>query len=738
MEKKILIIVLVLLTVALVQSAFAWEEFVTHKYLSEISADNSVLAASKGDYLKTLGFNSGLTEKVVWNNKTRSIQLWLQEGATLEDAGTDWEMFTNVGRSNNHFHNPLKDWPSAGLYDSYSITSPFNTITHYVVGQSALWWAQDPAKQGAFRGNPSEWDWSWQTVRDYFYKGLTSKTETERQEYFARTFRGVGHQMHLIQDMAVPAHVRNDSHVRDSLMDKKINLQHFETWAKKEDDKIKAFAAQYTPSKHKPLVDMSIANGDFIPTTQFFDANKYTGYTPPVVADMTWGLSEYTNANFVSDDTIFTNTIGSSDLKYFPYPRYDPSCYRVVTEVIGANPEGGSIVEEYINRTCDGVKIDKFLAFNPSHNLFSGSTGDRSSFFIDHAVYEAHAKELVPMAVGYSVALVDYFFRGELEISAPNSHVYSIIDGSSSQQFTQVRAKVLNITEDEEIGEGKILAVAQYKINPNYVPDLSTDPPTQELMKDIVFSYSVSEPISISSLSSTEAAEYIFDFTNSPIPAGVTDLELSIVFKGTIGAEKDIAVAVGRIDLTEPTHLTIWNLTDMYALDYHLYTWEDIMKSSGLSLLVDYNPKNGQCCESGEPYIKPFDIKYEIGFTADTSKTAPAVAMETLPPGRFMRLITLMDYEEDFNYIEMKYSNHTGEQAGHIYRAFEGATYQDYNGEWISTPAGSFRSVRRHYHRGILGCKPPVTDANGSYCPYYEDQAIPANLTPFPAGIVVP
>jgi hypothetical protein len=165
-------------------TAFAWEENVTHKDLSDISAGYSVLSKNNGAYLNNLGFNKEMLEELTWNSNKKTIKDWLQDGAKLEDEGTKLEMAANTGRSNNHFHNPLKEWNSAGLFDSYSITNPsppFNTLTYYVYGQSALVWAQDPAKQGAFRGDASEWDWSWQTIRDYFYKALTSKTETDKE-----------------------------------------------------------------------------------------------------------------------------------------------------------------------------------------------------------------------------------------------------------------------------------------------------------------------------------------------------------------------------------------------------------------------------------------------------------------------------------------------------------------------------------------------------------------------------
>ena len=84
--------------------------------------------------------------------------------------------------------------------------------------------------------------------------------------------------------------------------------------------------------------------------------------------------------------------------------------------------------------------------------------------WLDDNVHNTYAKELLPRAVGYSAGLLNYFFRGTLEITAPDTYVYSIIDGSSNpQQFTKIKAKVMNTTPNEQIQAGVLQAVAKYK-----------------------------------------------------------------------------------------------------------------------------------------------------------------------------------------------------------------------------------------------------------------------------------
>ena len=210
---QILIVIIVLLRADFVS---AWQTVDNssigegvHQKLSEYASLNSVLRScidsndSNCGYLRYIGFNNELYEKVSWFNGDEvnfkpEIIWWLAKGAEAEDAGVWYEGLTANARYLNHFHNPLKKWDEAGL------NGPF-----WLNGNSSLMWSQDDSIQG-----PSwpEGDWSMPTIKKYFYWALTLTTQVEREMYLAFTFRGLGHQVHLLADKAVPAHVRNDMH----------------------------------------------------------------------------------------------------------------------------------------------------------------------------------------------------------------------------------------------------------------------------------------------------------------------------------------------------------------------------------------------------------------------------------------------------------------------------------------------------------------------------------------------
>lgn len=63
--------------------------------------------------------------------------------------------------------------------------------------------------------------------------------------------------------------------------------------------------------------------------------------------------------------------------------------------------------------------------------------------------------------------------------------------------------------------------------------------------------------------SGATAVEKIFDFSMDPIPVNATDLFIQVVYRGVLGAETD-GIAVGTLDIREPTYYAAWNNTDYF------------------------------------------------------------------------------------------------------------------------------------------------------------------------------
>lgn len=231
---------------------------------------------------------------------------------------------------------------------------------------------------------------------------------------------------------------------------------------------------------------------------------------------------------------------------------------------------------------------------------------------MDDYVYEDYAKQLLPRAVGYSAGLLNYFFRGTIEISLPDDAVYSITGPGGT--FNKIKLKSRNTTASgEEMTGGTIQLVVKYKT-------ALTDPfhnftDCVETSSD--FSYLVApEANGITSLSTSTTT---LTFNLSPgIPLEATDVYLQVIYKGQLGNEAD-AVAVGFKDISEPSPVDIANDKD-------------------------YECKNGE----NVPVYNPETLmNIYLAFTPAqyASPTNYSAKFASIPPGYYGRVYLLTDHE---------------------------------------------------------------------------------------------
>ena len=323
-----------------------------------------------------LGLGPGLLAKV----RGKTLEDWVVEGGVSED---------NFPRFLNHFHNPLAPtWSQAGLGGS--------------VGQSAILWAQNSSQSA-----PS---WSWQDARQSYLDALTKASISDRDKGLAVTFEALGRQMHLVQDAASPAHARNDPHVFfnyetavDGLRLREAST--FERWRDGTPDTTGAPDPGWQALDSNPLAPIAIA--------RLVDTDRYTGANPDVTTGALIGLAEYTNANFFSEDRIFTENDANPQTQ-FPFP----SRSSVVEQDVDVQVGGATVTRRYLVKNADGAigyRLATVGFLRDYHRRFGLDLGRfRAAPALDEVVYRDYAERLVPRAVTYSTALVDYFFRGRM------------------------------------------------------------------------------------------------------------------------------------------------------------------------------------------------------------------------------------------------------------------------------------------------------------------------------------
>ncbi|MBI3455804.1 MAG: hypothetical protein HY002_08450 [Candidatus Rokubacteria bacterium] len=361
-----------------------------------------------------LGFAGGL-EQVFQNRAARE---WVRRGGAAEDEFLGNEILGAALRSINHFHNPRLTWDRAGL-DAVSLCPPF-----ILRGEASVRWAQDPDQGISGRA-------AWGDARQSFYEALTGplKTgDTGRDAAFARTFQILGQQMHLLADLAVPAHTRNDAHCPFP--------DGFEHWAARNPALVAGVIAgpPVQPDKAIFAVGVPIPNEEIarVPVARLWDSDQYDA-NPDITRSPTIGLAEYTNANFFSDHTIFSENL--------PFPARTSVALRLQPEEA---PGTGGELRRYFEKVADGeAPIDHLAVPGALYSYLPDALKDQN-IGLDAKVFADYAAKLLPRAVAYSAGLLDYFFRGRLE-----GQVEVGTDGIT-------RLRVVNRTPDEWMPTGTL------------------------------------------------------------------------------------------------------------------------------------------------------------------------------------------------------------------------------------------------------------------------------------------
>jgi hypothetical protein len=299
----------------------------------------------------------------------------------------------------------------------------------------------------------------------------------------------------------------------------------------------------------------------------------------------------------------------------------------------------------------------------------------RLAYSLNRLNYDAMAALLLPRAVADSAGLINFFFRGRIEIALPDEGVFALADHGVHTGFTTLRAKIRNVSpsfadaqnnpQPQNMRGGTFFAVLRYHTDKQYTDslekvvgiapcaDYSAVIDTTKLdastdCRDGVEQIVVSKPLDGVALDAGAQTDVQFDFKQSPIPFGMTDVVLQIVYRGPLGSEQD-AVAVGTIDVSEPTYFTYHNASDYIHLGGHVYARPTVDNSPGLLALVQ--PPYCVDWQESPPglvtvCLTAFPVDLSVSF-ADLAK--PIALVHQLPSRHFVRIAYLTTADEDFN-----------------------------------------------------------------------------------------
>ena len=637
------------LTTALIAATampmFGYDNVVTHPQMTLFATEKSALYKDK-----SIMFNLGLlpANKQLFSYRARlgdwtwftpsidyGLSTFIGEGAYDEDTGT---------RPLNHFFDPRFD---------RALTLPVLGV----LGQRSWRWATED--EGPVSNSQ---DFSLADARDYLKTGLTSNqgapadADNQRGVAMAKMFLSLGHAIHHIQDMAQPQHVRNDSHL-DSVAIGALTLgfaynpSRYERYTSERGSALDSFASGGIP--------VFPGNTDYKSARDFwFNTNNS-------------GIAQYTNTNFVSQGTNFTMRNGQPTTSPYTSPQpgvpFDftigalfaesgltvPSGIQTLCGVAGVDctmtmyttaisPRAStlSIFDQDLRaRGVSAVYVNEFNTIYQSDRLF-----DLNRFNFD----DAH-KYLIGQAVGYSTGLINHFFRGKLDVTAPASGPFAVTDQSTGQGFKKVKLTVRNTTPNEALSAGSVQAIAHFHRNNCYKPDLSgeftedeisglTPPCPNYRSVESHIRLGVNADSSPFTLAAGESKEMTFNFSDA-IPLDATDVIIQVYYQGTVGSESN-TFALGAVDVSEPTFVTIMNGTDVFELNGNaFYYYTDIIANITQApySIIDLD-HSGTFNPPRDVDVRGGDISYEIKVNGDVVGNVPA-----LGEGRFARIAALVN-----------------------------------------------------------------------------------------------
>lgn len=625
------------LTATLALPALAYNDVVTHPQLTIISTEKSALYTD-GSIMFALGLLPADKQYFLYGARGGSVRAgsatyplsaFVGEGAFDEDIGT---------RALNHFFDPARNRPL--------------TFAGVSLGRRSWeWMLEETPISGQER--------SLRDARAYLTRALTfndgapAASEEQRGIAMATMFLSLGHVAHHLQDMAQPQHVRNDMHLDQGayFFNPFYNPSRYERYTADRGPFVQVLAEMANP--------VYPGSGDFKTARDFWFNGANTG------------IAQRTNQDFVSQGTNFTIFGTQVNTGTYALPVPGASTDYTVEQL---HAQSGIAVPAEIQSLCGNPAIDCTMtmfatAVSPKASTLSifdqdlrargvfvtYNEGDITPTYQTQRLFDlnrfnlddAH-QVLIGRAVSYSAGFLNHFFRGKLQVTAPATGPYAVVDHSAGTGFTTIRATVKNVTPGEALPAGTLQAIAKFHRNGCYQADLSgefTLDASGQLVAPCPNYRSAESHIRLTaeeaaSFGVGESKEMTFTFAD-PIPMDATDLILQVYYRGTVGTETE-TFALGAADLSEPTFVAVMNATDVFELSGTLFDyWREIIKPTKIAnppySVIDID---GNHVYNSPPDVNVVggDISYEIYVNGKKAGDVPA-----LPEGRFARIAALVN-----------------------------------------------------------------------------------------------
>lgn len=368
-----------------------------HNIISKNAVTNSVLNdVATLEQLGLKGVDPNSQAQLFFNMATK-LQFKPFTISGLVQFGAEYEDERRLVQAVHHFFNPL--------------TGAALTVGGYAPGETSPDWALEDRRD---YGNVQPF--SYRSARNYFYNAVTSGSKISRDKYWGGTFQTLGHVIHHIQDMTQPQHTRNDAHcpaavpclIPGSLFGL-YSPSSYENWN----------LAHNPPEgiyKTYGKVDASV----FTTPRKFWTSTNGNGTSGK-------GIAEYTHRGFFSAGTLPPNLNFPSPVIPLGNVQSDLDIAVLCQEDKDRSgvpcPEGlEGKMSFYSNTVTDNLAP---AATRENKRALTASIFDADLEGRNYAPilslnrfnFVAVNEFMMPRAVSYSSGLIDYFFRGRIDLT---------------------------------------------------------------------------------------------------------------------------------------------------------------------------------------------------------------------------------------------------------------------------------------------------------------------------------
>ena len=574
----------------LVKNVFSYE-VETHEKLSNKAVSSSLLNSNKKiiNDIGMIGVEGYNTNKEIL---LKYILPQVEIGANFEDNGL---------RPLNHFYDPynnigLKSW----------------------IGYKSPNWALEDDKLDEL----PEQEYSLLDANSYLYQALSLEESKERETNFGKLFRTIGHVIHHVQDMAQPQHVRDDDHCGEVACSKAQFLDIFHP----------SLYEELSNANRNKLTFTGYINVNFNKARDFWHNSNWSG------------MADFTNQNFISIGTNFIVKRGGtfSTIPDYPEPQPFPeinnwSVKDIETELPPEYNLTGVMAfmsNSVFDRNLTGSSATAINNYGSTLSIFDQDLeledacvqytrkfqNDETKtytyetcrlFTYNRANVEAAQKFLIPRAVAYSSGLINYFFRGRLDVT--NSEQTTNTNGQNVLSVTVKNISAQNFALKN--GKLEIFYDALVDGIPERIKAAFTDGTTGDL----------------SAL--TNGAEVTLNVLMPTDVDNSKDNPFVVVYSGVIGEEQGVAGKVFK--LAPETALLAWKLTSQ---DNYSYFTMDLHRSVDLGTSwTNVTNHNFKLIDNSEGYF------YDSRILTTGSGQATALLKNHTGDGLYYRALTTSD-----------------------------------------------------------------------------------------------